>query len=65
MTQIFFVSTESEEERVEPAIRVGGGLDEVLILGLAALLGGGAMDLMLPTQVEIDLLGFNFFEGGT
>ena len=44
---------------------MGGGLDEVLVLRLAALFGGGTLNLMLPTQVEIDFLGFNFFKGGS
>ena len=56
MTQILFVSPEFEEEKVELAIRVGG-LDEVPVLELAALLGGGTLGLMFPIQVETDFLG--------
>ena len=60
------VRTGFAKEGVEPTVRGGGCLDEVPVLELAALLGGGgALSLMLFTQVEIDSQYTSIFlEGG-
>ena len=55
------VRMEFDEERVDPAVRAGGGI--VPVLELAALLAG-ASGLTLSTQVEIDSRSaFLFLEG--
>ena len=58
---MLLVRTEFDEEQVDPAVRVGGGI--VPVLELAALLAG-ALGLTLSTQVEIDSRStFLFLEG--
>ena len=67
MIQMVLVRTEFAEEGVEPTVRGGGCLDEAPVHKLATLLGsGGALGLMLLTQVEIDSqYAFIFLEGGS
>ena len=60
VTLMALVRTELDE-RVEPAVREGGSLDEVRVVELA-LLGGGASGSTLLIQVEIEL-GFLFLGG--
>ena len=58
---MLLVRMEFDEERVDPAVRAGGGI--VPVLELAALLAG-ASGLTLSTQVEIDSWStFLFLEG--